>query len=91
VATYDEGKLAVFLVNRSTEEPVEVTIDTSRTPVTGVLEALSLHDDNRLAVNTAEHPDRVVPKSNDSVRLDSGRLTVTLPPISWTALSLSTR
>jgi alpha-N-arabinofuranosidase len=34
VATYDEetGKLAVFLVNRSVDGPVELTVDTGRTP-----------------------------------------------------------
>jgi alpha-L-arabinofuranosidase len=89
VATYDEGKLAVFLVNRSVDEAVEVTVDTSRTPVTEVLEALSMYGDDRLAVNSAEHPDRVIPRPNESVKLEDGTLTVTLPPISWTALSLS--
>jgi alpha-N-arabinofuranosidase len=51
VATYDEetGKLAVFLVNRSVDGPIEVTLDTSRTPVTGVLEALGVHEADRLA------------------------------------------
>jgi len=89
VATYDEGRLAVFLVNRSVDSSIEVTIDTSRAPVTEVLEALSMYGDDRLAVNSAEHPDRVTPRKNDSVKLEAGSLTVTLPPISWTALSLS--
>lgn len=88
VATYDEDKLAVFLVNRSVDEAVEVTVDTSRTPVTEVLEALSMYGDDRLAVNSAVHPDRVTPRPNESVKLEDGTLTVTLPPISWTALSL---
>ncbi|TDU87962.1 alpha-N-arabinofuranosidase [Kribbella voronezhensis] len=93
VATYDEesGKLAVFLVNRSIDGPVDITIDTSRTPVTEVLDALGIHDDDRDAVNTAQHPDRVTPTKNDSVRLDGGKVTVTLPATSWTALSLATR
>ncbi len=87
VATYDEGKLAVFLVNRSLDEAIEVTVDLGRTPVSEVLEALSMHEDDRLAVNTAAHPDRVVPRANESVRLEDGQLKVTLPPISWTAIS----
>ena len=91
VATYDSGKLAVFLVNRSVDTPVEVTIDLTRTGVTEVLEALSMYDDDGLAVNSATDPDRVVPKPNESVELVDGRLTLTLPAISWTALSLSNR
>jgi alpha-N-arabinofuranosidase len=91
VATYDAGKLAVFLVNRSVDTPVEVTVDLTRTGVTEILEALSMYDDDGLAVNSATNPDRVVPKPNDSVQLVDGRLTLTLPAISWTALSLSNR
>jgi alpha-L-arabinofuranosidase len=90
VATYDEGKLAVFLVNRSTEGPVEVTVDVSRTGVTTVQEAVIVHDEDGLATNTADQPDRVTPQPNESVRLENGKLTVTLPAISWTAVSLST-
>ena len=72
VATYDEGKLALFLVNRSVDESIEVTVDTSRTPVSQVLEALTMHDDDRLAVNSAQHPDRVVPKTC-AVKLEDGK------------------
>jgi alpha-N-arabinofuranosidase len=93
IATYDEtsGGLSVFLANRSVDEPVEVTLDTSRTPVTSVVEAVGIHDEDRLAVNSMDHPDRVVPRQNDTVRIDGGKVTFTLPPISWTALDLSTR
>jgi alpha-N-arabinofuranosidase len=93
IATYDEtsGGLSVFLANRSVDEPVEVTLDTSRTPVTSVVEAVGIHDEDRLAVNSVDHPDRVVPRQNDTVRIDGGKVTLTLPPISWTALDLSTR
>jgi alpha-N-arabinofuranosidase len=89
VATYDEGKLAVFLVNRSLDTPTTVTIDLGRTGVTSVREALTMADDDRLAVNSAAQPDRVVPQANDTVKLEDGQLTVTLPAVSWTALSLS--
>jgi alpha-N-arabinofuranosidase len=90
VATYDEGRLTVFAVNRSTEGPIEVTIDVSRAGVTTVQEAVLVHDEDPLATNSATHPDRVVPQPLDSVQLADGKLTVTLPAISWTALSLST-
>jgi alpha-N-arabinofuranosidase len=78
-------------VNRSVDGPIEVTMDSSRTPVSGVLGALGVHDADRLAVNTADRPDRVAPHPNDSVLVEDGRVAITLPPVSWTALSLSTR
>ncbi|MEV6283154.1 alpha-N-arabinofuranosidase [Kribbella sp. NPDC051770] len=88
VATYDEGKLAVFLVNRSLDQTIEVSVDVSRTGVSTVDEALTLADDDRLAVNSAAQPDRVVPQPSTAT-LEDGKLTISLPPISWTALSLS--
>ncbi|MFC0624157.1 arabinosylfuranosidase ArfA [Kribbella deserti] len=93
VATYDKqsGDLAVFLVNRQLEGSIELAIDTSRTPVTGVREAVTVSDDDRNAFNTADQPDRVTPKPNTSVSVDDGKLTLTLPATSWTALHLTTR
>ncbi len=89
VATYDDGKLAVFLVNRSLDQTIEVSVDVSRTGVTTVEEALTLADDDRQAVNSATQPDRVAPHAAEGVRLEDGKLTISLPPISWTALSLA--
>jgi alpha-N-arabinofuranosidase len=88
VATYDEGKLAVFAVNRSTEGPVDVTIDVSRSDVTQVAEAVIVHDADPLATNSADLPDRVTPQALDT-HLADGKLTITLPAISWAAVSLT--
>lgn len=89
IATYDEGKLALFVVNRSTEGPVEVTVDLSRTGVTSIGEAVIIHDADPLATNSAVAPDRVTAQPFDSAQLVDGKLTITLPAISWSALSLS--
>jgi alpha-L-arabinofuranosidase len=90
VATYDEGRIAVFAVNRSTDGPIEVTIDVSRTGVTTIDEAVIVHDHDPLATNSAAHPDRVTAQVLESAVLADGKLTITLPAISWTAVSLST-
>lgn len=90
VATYDEGRVAIFAVNRSTDGPIEVTIDVSRTGVTTIGEALIMHAEDPLATNSATDPDHVVPQQLEAVSLVDGQLTVTLPAISWTAVSLST-
>ncbi|HEY3002755.1 MAG TPA: alpha-L-arabinofuranosidase C-terminal domain-containing protein, partial [Kribbellaceae bacterium] len=93
VATYDAdaGRLAVFLVNRSVDGPVEVTVDLRSMSPEAVTESVSVYDADRHAVNTADQPDRVHPEPNDSVRLDGGTATLTLPPISWTAVQFATR
>ncbi len=89
VATYDEGQLSLFVVNRSTEGPIEITVDLSRAGVTSIDEAVIIHDTDPLATNSATAPDRVTAQPFDSAELKDGKLTLTLPAISWSALSLS--
>ena len=90
VATHDagQGRSAVFLVNRSTDQPLTVTVDIAGLGDVSVLEAHTLADDDVYAKNTLAEPERIAPRANDSVRIAGGELTVTLPPVSWTALSL---
>jgi alpha-N-arabinofuranosidase len=52
------------------------------------VKATSLFDDDIHAANTLSHPDRVSPRENDSVQLSEGAITVSLPPCSWTALTI---
>jgi alpha-N-arabinofuranosidase len=88
--TWDEEneRLALFLVNRDPEHGHTAEVDLRALPDLGVLEQLSLHDDDMRATNSAQHPDRVRPSAEITARLDGGRLTVDLPAVSWTALSL---
>ncbi|RZS68109.1 alpha-N-arabinofuranosidase [Agromyces ramosus] len=90
VATHDAetGRTAVFLVNRSQDEPLTLIVDIATLGDLSVLESHTLADDDVYARNTLAEPERVAPRSNDSVRIDGGELTVTLPPVSWTAISL---
>jgi len=90
VATHDAeaGRSAVFLVNRSTTEAITVTVDIAGLGDVSVLETHTLSDDDVYAKNTLDDPERVTVHGNDSVRVDGGELTVTLPPVSWTAIAL---
>ncbi|MFD6950610.1 alpha-L-arabinofuranosidase [Nocardiopsis sp. TSRI0078] len=85
----DTGRAALFLVNRSTDQPLTLRADLRDLGPTGVARALTLADDDVYAANTMDDPDRVVPQDNKSVHLEEGHLTVTLPPVSWTALTLT--
>ncbi|SFR71867.1 alpha-N-arabinofuranosidase [Agromyces sp. CF514] len=90
VATHDAktGRSAVFLVNRSQTEALTVTVDISGLGEVSVLESHTLTDDDVYAKNTLEQPERVAPSPNESIAIDGGELTITLPPVSWTAVSL---
>ena len=79
---------AVFVVNRNLESPTSFTVDLSRLGEVTILETHTLTDEDIYATNSYEDPDRVRLVPNDSARIDDGRLTVGLPPVSWTAIAL---
>jgi alpha-N-arabinofuranosidase len=91
VATHDAqaGRTAVFLVNRSQDAEVAVTADIAALGPVAVLDAHTLADDDVTAMNTREHPERVALADNPTAGLSGGAtMTVTLPPVSWTAVVL---
>lgn len=85
-----DGSVSVFVVNRSLSDAqeFEIVLPQGRS-YTGV-SAMTLHDDDPKACNTKEQPDRVVPRNNESAKLDagSGTVRVNLPAVSWTALTI---
>ncbi|HEY5249077.1 MAG TPA: alpha-N-arabinofuranosidase [Dermatophilaceae bacterium] len=89
VATHDSetGHTAVFLVNRSQSEQATVTIDLAAVGNVSLLEAQTLSDQDVHAKNTLADQERVRLTPNESVRINDGGISVTLPPVSWTALS----
>ncbi|WNM24264.1 arabinosylfuranosidase ArfA [Demequina capsici] len=90
VATHDaeSGHAAVFLVNRSVDAPVTVTVDVSALGEVALLETHTLADEDLQAKNTLAEPERVGVSPNGTAALSDGTLTVTLPAVSWTAISL---
>ncbi len=90
VATHDAetGRTAVFMVNRSLDEEVTVEIDTSVLGDVSIGSFRTLHDEDIHAVNTLTEQDRVLLRENDSARRSNGLVAVTLPPVSWSALTL---
>ena len=90
VATHDakSGAAAVFLVNRSQIEPALVTIDVSSLGIVKIESVDTLSDDDPYAKNTLHDQNRVKLLTNTSASMTAGVVTIALPPISWTALSL---
>ena len=90
VATHDEatGRTAIFLVNRNLESATTVTIDVSHLGGLSVLETHTLADEDIYAKNTLADQFRVGVAPNESVSIADGQLSVELPAVSWTAISL---
>ena len=88
VATVDEDRAAVFVVNRHLTEAAHVTVDMRSLGSSVIAEALTLADSDVYAKNTLAHQRRVTPFANKSAILAGGELTIDLPPVSWTAIAL---
>ncbi|MDX6237965.1 MAG: alpha-L-arabinofuranosidase [Kribbellaceae bacterium] len=90
-ATYDDetGEVALFVVNRSETDEVDLEVPLHSLGPIRLIEHLGLYDDDRTAVNTADDPDRVVPKPVDGTGIDNGICTAALPPASWHLIRLS--
>ncbi|MFT4029143.1 MAG: alpha-L-arabinofuranosidase C-terminal domain-containing protein [Protaetiibacter sp.] len=88
IATHDpaDGAIAVFAVNRGIDE--EARLEVVVPAGLRVVEHVVLADENPDAVNTAEDPDRVVPRPSGEHAVDGALLTVTLPAASWTMIRL---
>ncbi len=90
VATHDveTGALSVFVVNRSTSEQLDLAVDLSSLPGLRVVEAVTLSNPDHTWAATADDATSVVPLPNDSATIQDGRLTVALPPVSWSLVRL---
>ncbi|MHA7178211.1 arabinosylfuranosidase ArfA [Arthrobacter sp. Sr24] len=90
VATFDDatGASSVFLVNRSLSATVDVSIDVSSLRVSRIESAQTLHDADIHAKNTVDDPLRVTPQVNETAAISAGTVTVSLTPVSWTAMAL---
>ncbi len=91
VATHDPdtGDVTVFVTNRHLTEDADLQVQVRAFgDDLDVLETWTVHDDDPLAVNTQEAPDRVVPQPTPSAVVKDGVLYAQLPPVSWSALRL---
>ncbi|WGD37711.1 alpha-N-arabinofuranosidase [Lysinibacter sp. HNR] len=91
VATHSKknGSTSIFLVNRTQDKPLTARINVESLGVQSITEAFGIHDEDAYAQNVFHEQNRVRPIPNSTAKLHNGILTIVLPPISWTAVSLS--
>ncbi|WP_231133962.1 arabinosylfuranosidase ArfA [Motilibacter deserti] len=90
VATHEaeSGSTAVFLVNRSLTDEVAVDVEVSHLGDVRIVRAQSLHDADVHAANLRDDQERVGVQDNATARLDGSVMRLTLPAVSWTAVTL---
>lgn len=81
------GQTAVFLLNRSLSDAMDLSITLRGLGAQRELvSAEQLHSADLDATNTAAAPNRVAPQALDGVRIDGERLRVRLQPASWNVI-----
>ncbi|MFC4063353.1 arabinosylfuranosidase ArfA [Actinoplanes subglobosus] len=89
-ATVDDGgTVHLFLQNRDTTGPATVTVDLTGFPELSSATATGIWDDDPYAANTLTEPDRVTPRPNDTASISGNIVTITLPQVSWTRITLA--
>jgi alpha-N-arabinofuranosidase len=88
-AVHDEegGKLTIFVVNRSLDQPMDLEADILGFNKYRFIEHTILDHRDLKAVNSAGE-ERVKPRQGDPAPLDGTRLEVRLPPASWNVIRL---
>lgn len=91
VATWDAdaGRGSVLVVNRHPGQAVDLDLDLSRFGDVRLIGATTLHADDPYTRNSVDEPERVVPVPRDDVRLDGGRLSLPMPPVSFSTVSFA--
>ena len=90
VTTFDEatGRTSVFVVNRSQSEAVSLAFDLAGLGEVTDAGAQTLSDDDVSAVNTLTDPERVSMRPNETLSIAEGAVSIELPPVSWTVITL---
>ncbi|ROR73927.1 alpha-N-arabinofuranosidase [Bogoriella caseilytica] len=88
VATRDDDEAAVFVVNRSTDEPLGLEVDVRSLGSSEVIEAQTLANPDHTWQATAADSTSVLPRKNSSAAIEDGVLRIELPPVSWSVIRL---
>jgi alpha-L-arabinofuranosidase len=91
IATVDEaaGEMSVFAINRSASEAADLELRLGGYEDWAVAERLELAGFDPKARNTEKEPFAVAPRTAaDPGRVEGGRLSTRLPPLSWNVIRL---
>jgi alpha-L-arabinofuranosidase len=84
-----DKKVILFLLNRSTDAPLDLSIDLRGFPAIQAGTVHALYGTDLLAVNSASMPHKVEPQEHTDMSIHGDRVSTPLQPLSWSALVLS--
>lgn len=83
----ETGRGAVFVVNRSLDQSIVADLVWQDGSAAQVEEVWQLSGTDPKEANSWEQPDRLVARRIDAPAIDGGRATLSLPPLSFTAIT----
>ncbi len=91
LAVYNEenDEITIFAVNRDLEHALTLECDVRGFAGYSVAEHIVLENDDLKAVNTEDHPNRVVPHNGGNAAVEAGHVTAALPKASWNVIRLT--
>lgn len=83
----EKNELTYFAVNRSSE-PVNIEIDVRDFGQVELIDHITMQDTDINSANTADNPNRVVPKQAQGTQINAGRIESTLQGYSWNVIRM---
>jgi alpha-N-arabinofuranosidase len=85
----DDGSLNIFIINRSTDNDIELSCDLRAFENISLKEHVVLQHDNAKAFNSEDKPDEVIPVVHHEYETENEIFSVLLPALSWNVLRFS--
>jgi alpha-N-arabinofuranosidase len=85
----DKGEVGLFVLNRTTSEPLDLSIDLRAFPQITGCRGFQIQGPDLLATNTAGRPDKVRPDEHQEFLSAGDHLVTKLSPLSWNLILVS--
>jgi alpha-N-arabinofuranosidase len=85
----ESGEVTIFVVNRSADSEVSLEVALHAFDGLQLSDAITYANDDPYWQATVEDSTSVLPAPNESAALADGKLTATLPPVSWSMIKLA--
>ena len=82
----EAGELTVFVINADPAEEQELKLDVRGFEGWQFAEHIEMFSEDPAAMNTWDHPDRILPRQNTGTRMEKGILTAVLKKESWNVI-----
>jgi alpha-N-arabinofuranosidase len=89
VRSAEGGALTLFVVNRHLTEALDLSTRLEGFPRARLAEHIQMTHPDLRAINSAEHPDNVAPRTVAGASVEEGMLKAQLPPLSYNVIRLA--